>query len=676
MLKQLSRFERTSKVLILGFVALMAVSLVLFFRPNSGSSGIEPTKSAEVLATVGGEDITLGEFATQKQNVQMQFNRFGGQISLAQMGFTDDKILDGLIQRKVAVLEARRLGLDASPAEVNERIRKNFSDAAGKLTLLDASGKLDMSKYQQRVGDVAAFERGVAEDIAREKLEAFVAASVRVSEEDVQSEYKRKNTTFDLTYVIVSPTKVAEKIQPADDELKAFYDKHKTDYNILVPQKKIRYVFIDQDKSGQKQQITDKELHDEYDSLKPEYKQAGVKVQQIVLKVARVDLDATVKAKADGLAAKARGTTGSATEQAFADLAKGNSEDPATAKNGGWLSGIVKKNPNKPDDPYQQVLDMQPGEVTDPIKYKNAYYILRRGDPVPKTFDDAKPELLVSLRNRRGYTVAQKIAQKAEGRLKETKDPQKVAQELAAEANMNAADMVRETPFIKAGDDVPNIGSSQQFEEAIAPLVSPNDVGERTGIKNGFAVPMLVEQKPPRIPDFDEVKDKVLGAVKEEKAKTQLEQKAKDLIVAAKAPGDLKGAAERMGLEAKAEANYKLGTPLGEAGSSVLIDDPLYVARTGEVLQTPIFLNQNYLVLGLNKRTDADLAEYAKQRDSLMQAALTERKNQVFEDYLNAMKARMEQAGNIKIYKDVFETIQDEEPEALPQRRPQLPITK
>ncbi|HSQ23358.1 MAG TPA: SurA N-terminal domain-containing protein, partial [Pyrinomonadaceae bacterium] len=527
MLKQLSKFERTSKVLILGFVALMAVSLVLFFRPNSGSSGIEATKSAEVVATHGGEDITLGEFATQKQNLQMNFARFGGQISLTQMGYTDEKILDGLIQKKIAVQEARRLGLEASASEVNERIRKTFSDASGKLTLLDASGKLDMAKYQQRVGDVAAFERDVAEDIAREKLEAFVAASVRVSEDDVQSEYKKKNTTFDLTYVVVSASKVAEKIQPTDDELKAYYDQHKTDYNILVPQKRIRYIFVDQDKSGQKVQITDQELHDEYDSLKPEFKQAGVKVQQIVLKVAREDLDASVKEKADGLVAKARGTSETTTETAFADLAKGNSEDPATAKTGGWVSGIVKKNPNKPDDPYQKVLDMQPGEVTDPIKYKNAYYILRRGDSVPKTFEDAKPELLVSLRNRRGYTIAQKIAQKAQDRLKETKDPQKVAQELAAEANMNAADMVRETPFVKPGDDVLNIGNSQQFEQAIAPLNNPNDVGERTGIKNGFAVPMLVEQRPPRIPDFEEVKEKVRGAVKEEKAKAQLEQKAR-----------------------------------------------------------------------------------------------------------------------------------------------------
>src|SRR5436190_4114393 len=367
MLKQLSKFERTSKVLILGFVALMAVSLVLFFRPGGGTSALEPTKSSEVVASVGGEDITLGEFATQKQNIQAQFSRFGGQISLTQMGYSDDKILDGLIQRKIAVQEARRLGLEASPAEINERIRKTFSDASGKLTLLDASGNLDMGKYQQRVGDVAAFERGVAEDIAREKLEALVSASVRVSEEDVQSDFKKKNTTFDLTYAVVSPTKLAEKINPTDDELKAYYDKHKTDYNILVPQKKIRYVFIDQDKSGQKLQISDKELHDEYDNPKPEFKQAGVKVQQIVLKVTREDLDATVKAKADGLVAKARANGETITEQEFADLAKGNSEDPATAKSGGWLSGIVKKNPNKPDDPYQRVLDIQLGEVTDAI---------------------------------------------------------------------------------------------------------------------------------------------------------------------------------------------------------------------------------------------------------------------------------------------------------------------
>jgi len=296
---------------------------------------------------------------------------------------------------------------------------------------------------------------------------------------------------------------------------------------------------------------------------------------------------------------------------------------------------------------------------------------------VPKTFEDAKAELLVSLRNRRGYTVAQKIAQKAQDRLKETKDPQKVAQELAAEANMSPAEMVRETPFVKPGDDVPNIGSSQQFEEVIASLNNPKDVGERTGIKNGFAIPMLAEKREPRIPDFEEVKDKVAKAVKEGKAKAQLEEKAKELIANAKTPGDLKAAAEKLGLEAKAEAKYKLATPLGEAGSSVLLDDPLYAAKAGEVLKTPIFLNGNYLVLGVNKRTDADLADFAKQRDTLIQTAISERQNQVFADYLAAVQRQMEQNGKITIDKEVLASLQDqEEPQAAPRRLPRPPISQ
>jgi len=671
MLKQLSKLERTRNVLILGFVGLMAVSLVLFFRPNSGTSRIEPTKSTQVLAVVGGEEITVAEFTTHKLNLQARYSQFGSQFSLARMGYTDTRILDELIMARVIEQEAKRLGLGASESEIKDRIANMFRDPSGKFLLVDASGQFDMSKYQERVGDIPTFERGVAQDIAREKLEALISTGVTVSEDEVKDEYKRKNTALDLTYVAVSTSKLAEKLTLGDDEVKAYYDKHKGDFYIGEPQKKIRYIFIDQDKSGQKVQISDKELQDEFNNLQPQYKQAGVKIQQIFLKVAREDLDASVKKKADELVTKARGQSGTAMEEAFAELAKGNSEDPGTAKNGGRVEGLVKKNANKPDDPYQQALDMQPGEVTDPIKYKNGYYILRRGESVAKTFDVAKPELLISLRNRRGYTIAQKIAQKVEDRLKQTKNPQTVAQEFAAEANMSAADMVRETPFVKPGDDVPNIGSSQQFEDAVAPLNNPNDVGERTGVKNGFAVPMLVEKRDPRIPDFDEIKDKVVAAAKQDKAKTQLEQTAKDIIANAKTTAELKAAAQKYGLEAKAEANYKIGTPLADLGSSTLLDDPLYKsAKAGEVLSSPILLNENYLVVGVTKRTDADMAEFTKQRDSLVETALKDRRDQVFEDYLSTVKLEMQRDGNIKIYKDALDELQEDEPDIIPARRP------
>lgn len=674
MLKQLSRLERTRNILILTFVAVLALSLVLFFRPGGSGARVDPTKSTEVLAVVGSEKITVGDFALQKQNLQQQFARFGGQISLTRMGYSDEKILGDLISNRVVTQEAERLGLGASESEIRERIANLFRDPSGKFLLVDAAGKFDMAKYQERVGDIAVFERGVAAEIAREKLEAFVTAGVHVSEDKVREDYKRKNTALDLTYVAVTQSKLAEKMQPSEQELKNYYEQHKANYRIDSPQKKIRYVFIDQNKAGAKVQLTDAELREEFQNVKPEFKVAGVKVQQIVLKVARADLDVEVLKKANELIAKARGQSGSATEEAFADLAKGNSEDPATAKNGGHLAGLVRKNPNKPDDPYQKTLDMQPGQVSDAIKHGNAYYILRRGESVPKTFEMAKPELMVSARNTRGYRIAQGIAQKVQDRLKETRNPQQVAREFAAEANMSPAEMVRETPFVKPGDAVPNIGSSQQFEDGIAPLDNPNDVGERTPIRNGFAIPMLIEKRDPRIPEFDEVKDKVVGAVKQEKAKSQLEQTAKDIIAGARTPADLKAAAEKYGLEAKTEANYKIGTALADLGSSTILDEPLYHnGKAGEVLSSPIFLNENYLVIGVTKRTEADMAEFARQRDSLVEAAQNERKNQVFEDYLANVQQRMKQNGDITIYQDVLAQYQEAQPDIDLPTRPQFP---
>jgi hypothetical protein len=134
----------------------------------------------------------------------------------------------------------------------------------------------------------------------------------------------------------------------------------------------------------------------------------------------------------------------------------------------------------------------------------------------------------------------------------------------------------------------------------------------------------------------------------------------------------LKAAATKYGLEAKAEANYKIGTALADLGSSTILDDPLYKSgNTGAVLSSPIFLNENYIVVGVTKRTDADMAEFTKQRDSLIDTALKDRRDQVFLDYLSSVKLAMERDGKIKIYKDALDELQEEQPDIqIPARRP------
>jgi peptidyl-prolyl cis-trans isomerase D len=470
-----------------------------------------------------------------------------------------------------------------------------------------------------------------------------------------------------VSYIAVSADKLATKIQPGDEELRSYYESHKTEYRYLEPQRKVRYVFIETEKVGSKLQIPDADLKTEYDSLDPKYKEAGVEIQQILLKVARKDLDAQVEQKAKELIEKLRGTTGQATKEAFAEVARGNSEDPATARNGGLLDKPFKKNESKPHGLYDRAVDMKPGDVTDvPIRYGGHFYILRRGESVPKTFAEAKPELLVSLRNRKAYGEAFKLAQKAQTRLQETKDPQKVAQELAAEASMTPAQMVRETPFIKPGDDVPEIGANQQFEQALEPLNNPNDVGQATGIKGGFAIPMLVEKKEPRIPEFDEVKNKVAETIKEQRAKEQLEQKAKELAASLTSADGIKAAGEKEGYDAGTEESFKLGSSLGKAGTSTALDDLIYSLKPGEFTRTPIKVDDKWVIAGVTKRYDADTGALAGQRDTLKQSMMSERQDQVFDDYIAGVQQRMRRENEIEIYEKVLAQLDEGEPAAEP----------
>ncbi len=667
MLKHLGRLQGTRKLIIIGFALIMALSLIIFYAPGRSSAYLDPMRNTKVLAEVGSDEITVADLARLREQYSQML---GGTASLAQLG-GNKLFLNNLIRDRVIAQEAERLGLAASDAEVADKIREQFKDASGQFIGLERYKDTVTARY----GDLEAFERNVRDSIAQEKLRAFITSGVAVSDEEVQDLYQREQTTVSLSYLSLSADKLASKITLSEDELRNYFEQHKTEYRLLEPQKKIRYLYINQEKAGAKLQIPDKDLRSEFDQLTPELKQAGVKVQQILLKVARKDLDGQVEQKAKDLIAKLRGPDGKATEQAFAEAARGVSEDPATAKNGGFLSRLVKKNPNKPDALYERAVDMQPGDVTDiPIRYAGNWYILRRGDAVMQTFEEAKPALVVSARNRRSYASAARLAQRAEARLKETKDPRKVAQELAQEANMSPAEMVKETPYIKPGDDVPDIGSNQQFEQAVAPLNNKDDVGVSTGVKGGFAIPMLVDQKEPRIPEFAEVREQIAEKLKTERAKDQLEQRAKEIASELKTVDEIKAVGERTGFEFGTEEDWKLGGVLGKAGSSPVLDEAVYALKTGDITRTPLKVGENWVILGARNRVEADLAAFASQRDQLTKSLVSERQAQIWSDYISAVQQKMKQEGRIKIYQDVLASMELEEPAAAPRQLPQFPI--
>lgn len=644
MLKLFKRLEKTRNFVLLLFAVLMVASLVFFYAPTQNPVVVNQVTSTETAATVSGEVITVGDIARQRETFS-QFSQ--GRPYPAKM------LINGMISGKVTRVEAARLGLTATDAEVASTIRQQFKPEDGK--------PFDQKRYEQNIveqyGSIKTFEESVRDDISASKLRAFITSGVSVSEQEVLSEYQRKNSKFDLSYVTVNTTDIAKGIVPTDAELNEYFEKNKASYHIDVPQKKIKYVFVNTAKIGEKLNIPEADLKTEYDALPADKKKAGVNGQEIVLRIAKPEFDGQVLQKATELVGRLRQAGPTVTEEAFAEAAKGQSENAGTASTGGKIPGVVRENANKKEDPYQRLLTMQPGEITEPINYQGRYFILRRGDDVPKSFEDAKKEIEVSLRNRRAYGAAAELAQKVSDSLKQSKDVEKTAAEFAGQANMSVADMVRETGYVKPGDTVDKIGNSPQFEEGIAPLVNVQDVGDKTPIPDGFAIPMLVDQKGPRDADFAEVKGQITELVKIQKAQAQVEEIAKAVASGALTAGGLSGAATSKNLKAADSKDFILGSPLGEGTSATTskeLEDAIYAMKDGEVSKTPIKVGDNWVIVGVNKRTDADMAEFAKQRDTLMETMLGTRRGEVFSAYLSSTRQKMEAAGNIKIYQDVI----------------------
>jgi parvulin-like peptidyl-prolyl isomerase len=227
---------------------------------------------------------------------------------------------------------------------------------------------------------------------------------------------------------------------------------------------------------------------------------------------------------------------------------------------------------------------------------------------------------------------------------------------------MSAGEMIKETGYVKPGDEVKDLGVSQDFEQGIAPLENKGDIGDRIPVPNGFAIPMLVDKKEPRDAEFDEVKQKVTEAYKVEEARKRITTVAKKIASEAGTASGLSAAASAENYKAQEAKAFILGSPLGEgptATTSEALEGAIYEVKEDGVTDA-LQVGDNWYVVGVNSREEASSEEFAAQRDSLTEQMLLEKKGRVFADYLAAVRSRMEARGEIVIYKEELAKLEAE----------------
>ncbi|MFY9608793.1 MAG: SurA N-terminal domain-containing protein [Blastocatellia bacterium] len=668
MLKFLRGRKRSRNLLLLIFVGILTLSLVGLFGVVVSGGG------AGLFRGTGGSESSVAKVANYEVTVRElkdALNGFGQQIAQGQgrnqrqdpatiYSLYGTQVLDSLIRQKVILHEADRLNLQASDSEVQARIRQIFSPWPGPEGY--------RIRLQQSGMNAVTFEDQLRASIAQEHLRSYITAGIQITPEEVEADYRRSNTSYSYRWVDVNPDQLRDKVQVSDAELQAHFDANRSEFKITTEQRRARYIFVDQDKTGEAIQVSDDELKQEFD---PQRAVKQIRVSQIVLNAPKQPKESPaadsnsnaadqkpspeegVRARAQEIVQRAQGAGGKPAED-FAQLARDNSQDAKTKSSGGDLGWINKDDKRESDDPLSRTFSMQIGEVSQPIKKGDKYYILKvTGRKIP-AFEEARAELLKTARSKKSYSKAVEIATEAEQKFKESKNAEAVTAEINKNSGTQAVS-VKETPFFSQGDTIPDVGSEPEFESALFELQNPGDIADRINIAKGLAIVQYLDRREPHDPQLLDVRSKVEQSYRVAKARQLAADRARQ-IAQAKSPDELKKIADSMGLKTDERAglsgNDSVGSLVSERDRAIL-----YKLNPGEVTREPIKPDESdtHVVAALISRKDADMGDpFKTQRASIEQRLLDEKRNMYFTTFLDTTQKQMKAAGEIKIYDDVI----------------------
>jgi peptidyl-prolyl cis-trans isomerase D len=634
------------KIVLGGLLTIICVMMVITLVPGFGASDFfgKGTPARGVVATVAGEDVTSLEVQREaRQMLQQQFPQGGQQASML-LPFFARRAADSLIQRKVVLAEARRLGLRASDEELRNELQHNPQYAGAFFVDGNFVGQTKYEEIlQQHDLTVPQFEQLVRNEILFDKLHELIGGGALVSDAEIQQEFLKKNSKVKFDYAVLRKDDVMRDIHPADAELKAYYDRNKANYNNAIPEKrKISYVLLDTALLQAQTQVSDQDLQTYYDRHRDELRvPEQVNVRQILIKTPLPGSDGKVDSKA---ADEARKKADDVLKQLkagakFEDLAKKYSEDPSSSSGGsiGWI--------NHGGFPVPEVdkaaFSLPKGGTSDVINAGYAFVILR--------IDDKQSAHVKTLNEARGQVEPGIKQQKA------TQAADSAASALVSQARSEGLDKaaaakglrVVNTDFVSQADSLPGIGASPQFMDAVFGAAEKSPANE-VQLPQGFAVFQIQQIQPPATPTFEEIRSRVESEFKNERAGALLTQKTQELADRAKAEHDLKKAAKEMGATIKTSDFVLPDGQVPDIGSMAGPASVAFTLRPPEV-SGPINNGSTGIVLSVIEKQEPGPQALTAKKDQIRESLLQSKQTELFELFVANAREQMQKSKKIQM---------------------------
>ena len=619
--------------ILLGIVVgVLGIGMLSYLLPTSPTADIQ---NNDVVAKIGSDQVvTVSEIRQQLSEVARR-----NQVPKQLEGLYARQILNQLVYAKEIQYEADRLGIKVTNEEIADRVKQFLP------TAFNGDSPVSMDQYSQLVQQrfnlsVPVFEDYIKQGLLEEKFRRLVTDGISAGPNELLEQYRYQNDKVKLDYALIKPEDLEAKITPSDAEVKEAYEKRKAQYQ--VPEKRVvEYGLVDLIKLRQGLQISDDELKLKYQQNIQDYQVPNrVHAEHILLMtVNKTDAEVEeIKKKAEDVLKQVKKGA------KFDELAKKYSEDPGSKDKGGDLGWLIQG--QTVPEFEKAAFSLQAGAVSDLVKTQYGFHIIKvleKETAHTKSFEEVKDSISAPLMLAKADDSASKLADQLSAEIR--KSNRTPLADLAKQFHLEVA----QTRPIAATDPLLELGNSPEIKDAIFRL-REGEVSQPIRTDRGYIVLTLKQTIPAHPGSLDEVRDKLVASLKQEKALQLARSKAEELSKRGKAGEKFDVVAKALGLEAKTSDDFSRAGSIPGVGSGKQVT-AAFNMKVGEV-SSPENLGSNWLVYKVDAKSEANMADFDKQKKELTEQVLNEKRGLAYEAFRSSLEARLKQEGKLKIMPD------------------------
>src|SRR6266849_3664878 len=266
--------------------------------------------------------------------------------------------------------------------------------------------------------------------------------------------------------------------------------------------------------------------------------------------------------------------------------------------------------------------------------------VLEKETAHTKPFEEVKDSLRAPLL----LTQADKLASDTADQLSsEIRQSSKISlDDLANKHHMT----VNETRPISATDPLLELADSKEAKNAIFQL-RMGELNPPVRTDRGYVVLSLKSIQSAHQGSLEEVRDRLITDLKREKSTELATSKSEELIKRVKAGEKFDAAAKALGVEPKTSDPIARDGSIPGAASGKQVA-AAFNLKAGDVA-APLSLGQNWLVFRVAEKTEANPADFDKQKKQLTDELLQSKRNLAFEAFQSALDTRLKQEGKLKL---------------------------